>query len=290
MTGRLLGAPEPGDLHVMTLNVRRAMEGMLHPRHDRWSHRAPAVAALLRAERPALLGLQEVLPRILPTLHQALGPDYETLGRGRSATGAGEGNPLLFDSRRLAVRAWGQEALSPHPDRPGSIGWGNLLPRTAVWGEFADRRTGALVLAVGTHLDPFSPRSRVRAADRLRALVAAHGLPAVVMGDLNAGAESPAVRVLLADGALRDAWAVAESRATPAWGTYPHYRAPRPDGRRIDLVAVTPDVRVRVAGIDARRFEGRAPSDHLAVHTLLRIAGREEPHERRLPAPAPHGR
>ena len=284
----LLGSPARDDLLVMTFNVRRAMDGPLVRRRDRWTHRAPAVAALLRAERPAVLGLQEVRPRILPALHDALGPGYRRIGRGRDADGGGEGNPLLFDERRLSLVDAGQQALSPHPDVPGSLGWGAVFPRTAVWGEFDDRVTGARFLAVCTHLDPFSPRSRLRSADALRAMVRRHGLPAVVMGDLNAGVDAPAVRALLADGMLRDAWAVAERRATPAWGTFADYRPPRENGRRIDLVAVTPGIRVRAAGIDPRRFEGRTPSDHLAVHTLLHLAGREDPHEGRLPPAAPH--
>ncbi|WP_314649615.1 endonuclease/exonuclease/phosphatase family protein [uncultured Microbacterium sp.] len=286
----LLGPPGRDDLHVMTFNVRRAMEGPLVRRHDRWSHRAPAVAALLRTERPAVLGLQEVRPRILPVLRDALGPGYRRIGRGRDANGGGEGNPLFFNEQRLSLRDSGQDALSPHPDVPGSLGWGGLFPRTAVWGAFDDRITGARFLAVCTHLDPFSPRSRRRSATALRTLVHRHRLPAVVMGDLNAGVDAPAVRALLAGGMLRDAWAAAEHRATPAWGTFPDYRAPRENGRRIDLVAVTPGIRVRAAGIDARRFEGRTPSDHLAVHTLLHLAGREDPHEGRLPPAAPHPR
>lgn len=267
----LFGPVDEPDLSVMSFNIRRAMEGALRPRRDRWSTRAPAVHALLASERPTLLGLQEALPRVMPLVQEALGADYRRVGRGRTSTGSGEGAPLVYDAARLELKEWGQRALSPHPDRPGSIGWGNLIPRILVWAEFVDRATGARFLAVNTHLDHLSAASRWRSADSIRELVRERALPAVVMGDLNAGESSGAVGALLDGGHLVDAWTLAERHATPLWGTYPGYGRPRRGGRRIDWIAVTPDVRVRAMGLDARTFEGRRPSDHLAVQSILRL-------------------
>jgi endonuclease/exonuclease/phosphatase family metal-dependent hydrolase len=255
----------------MTFNVRRAMDGPLRPLRDRWSTRAPAVRALLGSERPTLLGLQEALPRIMPVIQDAVGPDYHRVGRGRGRDGAGEGTPLLYDRTRLELRASGQHALSDTPDQPGSIGWGNLIPRILVWAEFADRATGTRFVAVNTHLDHLSARSRRRSVDSIRDLVRERALPAIVMGDLNAGVDSPAVRALLADDVLRDAADAADGSLTPDWGTYPGYRHPRVGGRRIDWIAVTPDVRVGAYGVNGRTFEGRRPSDHLPVQTVVRF-------------------
>ncbi|MFS0853969.1 endonuclease/exonuclease/phosphatase family protein [Microbacterium sp. 179-I 3D4 NHS] len=267
----LVGPTASPDLHVMTFNVRRAMEGPLRPTRDRWSTRAPAVRALLCSERPTLLGVQEALPRVMPVLREALGAGYRGVGRGRGRDGGGEGNPLLYDAARLSLHASGQRALSDRPDEPGSIGWGNLIPRVMVWAELEDRATGIRFLAVNTHLDHLSARARLRSADAVRAIVRERSLPAVVMGDLNAGATSPAVRALLSDHDLRDAAEAADRRLTPDWGTYPGYRRPRLHGRRIDLIAVTPGVRVGAYGANARTFEGRRPSDHLPVQAILRI-------------------
>src|SRR5690606_36890822 len=68
----LIAPPEPPDVHVMTFNIRRAADGMLHRRADRWSWRAPAVQQLLASERPTLIGLQEALPRVMPLVREAL--------------------------------------------------------------------------------------------------------------------------------------------------------------------------------------------------------------------------
>lgn len=271
MSAALVGPIAPPALHVMTFNVRRAMDGPLLRRADRWSTRAPAVHALLASERPAVLGVQEALPRVMVPIRAALGDGYRSLGRGRGRGGTGEGTPLLYDGFRLRLVDGGQRALSDDPDAPGSLGWGNPLPRIAVWAEFVDRRTGTRMLVVNTHLDPFSPRSRRRSAESIRSFVADRGLPAIVMGDLNADAGSATVRALLADDLLTDAWTRAETHLTPEWGTYPNYRRPRLGARRIDAIATTRDVRVEAVGLNARTIAGVHPSDHLAVQAIVRV-------------------
>lgn len=280
-TAPLVGAVDPPALHVMTLNLRRAMEGPLIARADRWSTRAPAVQALLRSERPALLGVQEALPRVMASIRSALGPAYLARGRGRGRRGTGEGTPLLYDGTRLRLIDGGQRALSDRPEEPGSRTWGNPIPRIAVWAEFVDRATGAPLLAVNTHLDPFSPGSRRRSAEAIAAFVRDRGLPAVVLGDLNADVRSASVRALLDGSTLGDAWTRAETRLTPAWGTYTRYRPPRVGARRIDAIAVTPGVAVDAVAADARTFGGVHPSDHLAVHAVLRLHDARPPRERR---------
>ncbi|MGW9627446.1 endonuclease/exonuclease/phosphatase family protein [Microbacterium sp. NPDC055521] len=255
----------------MTFNIRRAADDMLRRRADRWSWRAPAVHELLASERPTLLGLQEALPRVMPLVHESLGPDHRAIGTGRAAGGRGEGAPILYDAASLELRDWGQRALSDRPDLAGSTGWGNLLPRILVWAEFAERSTGTRFVAVNTHLDHLSASSRKRSVRSIRRLVAQRGMPAVVTGDLNADAGSTAVRALQAGRALVDSWEAAERTAGPRWGTYPRYGRPRVGGRQLDWIMTTPDVRVRAVGANARTPGGRRPSDHLPVQAVLRF-------------------
>ncbi|MCP1429858.1 endonuclease/exonuclease/phosphatase family metal-dependent hydrolase [Microbacterium foliorum] len=269
-TPAVMGPASAPDLHVMSFNIRRAMDGPLVRRADRWGRRAPAVAALLGAEAPTILGLQEVRPRALRIVREALGPRYRSLGRGRGRHGDGEGTPILYDTSRVTLRSWTQQALSDTPSSPGSIGWGNLIPRILVAAEFTDVATGRSMLVVNTHLDHLSRTSRVHSARAVVALVARSAAPAVVMGDLNAGDRSSAVRALIAGG-LADSWSEAETRLTPEWGTCPGYRPARAGGRRIDRILVTPGIRVREAAMNDRSFDGIRPSDHLPVQGLLTI-------------------
>lgn len=267
----LIGSAVAPDLHVMSFNIRRAMEGPLRPKRDRWSVRAPAVTEMLDSERPTILGLQEVLPRATRVVAEALGPGYRFIGRGRNRDGTGEGTPLVYDAERLELRGWEQRALSARPDEPGSRSWGNLIPRILVTAEFSDRATGFRFVVVNAHLDHLSFRSRRRSAEAIADLVRERGLPTIVMGDLNAGPRSGAVRALLTYAQLTDSWSASDDRLTPLWSTLNGYRRPRPTGRRLDWILASRDVRVHAAAINAHVFGGIRPSDHLAVQALLRL-------------------
>ncbi|SDS04623.1 endonuclease/exonuclease/phosphatase family protein [Agrococcus carbonis] len=262
----MLGPVAAPALHVATWNVRRRMRAPLRPA-DRWRSRLPLLQVALRRERPTLLAVQEAMPDQAEAVGAALGARYRRVGVGRGRDGRGEGCPIFFDSDRLELVGWSQRALSDRPDDPGSMSWGNRIPRAAVEATLRDRETGVRFLAISTHFDVFSSASRVRSAHAVRDRVALHGLPALVLGDLNARPGSPMARALLAGGVLTDAWERAAVRVTPEWGTYAGYRRPRSDGRRIDWIATTPDVEVLRIGIDG---DARA-SDHLPVHAAVRL-------------------
>ncbi|MCR2817521.1 endonuclease/exonuclease/phosphatase family protein [Microbacterium sp. zg.Y1090] len=271
MTAPLIGATEAPDLHVMTFNVRRRMPRLLARPADDWRRRRDRVAALLQGERPTLLGVQEALPDQAQAIGAALGPGYRRVGHGRQPGPRGEACPLFFDTERLQLVDWRQTALSDEPDRPGSTSWGNVIPRVLVRATLRDLSTGAVFAAFNTHLDVFSAQARLRGAEEIRRQVGGLALPAVVMGDLNAGPDSAAVAALLAADDLVDGWRAATQRLTPEWGTYGGYRAPRSGRGRIDWIAVTPDVEVRRAAINPQRIDGGWPSDHLPVQAVVRM-------------------
>lgn len=161
----------------MSWNVRRRLRRPSPRAADRWENRAPRVRQLLRTERPTLLGAQEALTDQAEFLRESLGPEYRMLGRGRGAGGRGEGCPILYDAARLELLDWDQAALSHTSTRPGSASWGNIIPRILVSATFRDRETSARFLALNTHLDHISGRSRLRSAHAVREVISTHGLP-----------------------------------------------------------------------------------------------------------------
>lgn len=267
----LIGPAAPPALHVMSWNVRRRIDLFTLRAADRWGNRAPRARALLGTERPTLLGAQEALADQAEFLRESLGADYRSLGQGRGAGGRGEGCPTLYDAERLELLDWDQAALSDTPSRPGSVSWGNLFPRILVSAEFRDRATSMRFLVVNTHLDHLSGRSRLRSARAIRELIAARGLPAVVTGDLNAGASSAPLRALLADGMLVDSWAAAHNRDSQQWDTFSNYRAPRRRRGRIDWILTSPGLQVARAAINPHQYSGGWASDHLPVQAVLRL-------------------
>jgi endonuclease/exonuclease/phosphatase family metal-dependent hydrolase len=272
----LIGPVSAPHLHVMTFNVRRPIGRLPGRSPDVWETRRPALAVLLASERPAVLGTQEVVPAQSRAIRSALGSDYRAIGHGRGADGRGEGCPVYYDATRLELLDWSQTALSDRPFEAGSATWGNMVPRIVVQATFRDRVGSARFRILNTHFDHVSRRSRVRSAAHIRALVAAESIPAIVMGDLNTGEGSDPVDELLAHGTLRDAWSAARERLTPEWGTYPNYRQPRTERKRIDWIAATPDVDVVRVGMNDRRPAGVWPSDHLPVQAVVRLSSAED--------------
>lgn len=267
-TAPILGPAAAPALHVMTFNIRRRVEPALL-RADRWSRRRPLLERLLATERPTLLGVQEARPDQADVVRAALGPAYRVIGRGHGREWRGEGCPILFDSERLELRSWQQTALSDHPDEPGSMTWGNRVPRILVLASFRDRATSADFTMLNTHLDHLSGRSRLRSIAEIRGRLGALASPVVLTGDFNAGVGSPEYRGLFGGGRLSDAWVAASCRVTPEWGTLAHYRGPREYGRRIDWIGVTPGVEVDAVGINADPVDGGWPSDHLPVQASV---------------------
>lgn len=269
----LIGPLDAPGLHIMTFNVRRPMPHASWRHPDWWARRAPLVRRLLTSERPAVLGVQEALAAQMTVIRNGLGPGYASVGRGRTATGNGEHSALFYDTDRLELLHWFQNALSDTPDVPGSATWGNRIRRIVVVAVFRDLATGVPFMAVNTHLDHLSGASRLRSA---RAILDAvrHEPAVVVMGDFNSSSRSRTYQALTGSGTLQDSWSTARERVSEPWGTFPNYRPPRRDGKRIDWILAGASVEVLKAGINVSQYDGAWPSDHAPVQIVARIRDR----------------
>ncbi len=271
----LIGQVHAPGLHIMTWNIRRPMPNVRPGSPDRWSRRRPLVRRLLETERPTLLGVQEAVGGQLDIIAESLGPEFAWVGRGREVDGTGEHCAIFHDTTRLRVVEWAQLALSDSPQIAGSRSWGNLVPRVVVRATIEDLSTGTTFIAMNTHLDHLSRRSRIRSAQFIGELRRAATLPVIVMGDANTPAGSAPYRLLTDGAGLRDSWPTADRRLTQEWGTFSHYRPPKDGGRRIDWILVSSDIDVAAAGINVARFEGAAASDHEPMQAILRFVNEE---------------
>lgn len=267
----LIGPVDAPDLHVMSWNIRRRVRRPQLRPSDRWSTRATRLQALLEAERPTLLGVQEALADQAFFVQEVLGESYEFIGHGRGAHGLGEGNPIFYDSERLALLDWQQTALSTAPHQPGSRSWGSIYPRVMVACTFEDRVTGSQFLHLNTHFDHLSAYARLMAARTVRRTVEATPLPVVLTGDLNTGAASRPLAELQAGGSLTDTWAMAEQRLSEEWDTLANYKPPKATGRRIDWILASSSLKVLSAAVNGDRYAGGWASDHLPVQAVLRL-------------------
>ncbi len=136
---------------------------------------------------------------------------------------------------------------------------------------FADRATGVRFRALNTHFDQFSRRSRMHAADEILRLVGLSPLPTIITGDFNTDVGTLPHARLVDSGLLDDCWDAAATRLTETWGTFPNYRKPRLERKRIDWILATPSVTVLRAGINISRYRGRWASDHAPEQVVVRF-------------------
>ena len=267
--------PVPGPLlRVMTFNIRY---GTADDGADSWDKRRDIVFAVIRDEAPDIIGTQEALRFQLDELRRAL-PEYAELGVGRTdGDTAGEYAAILYRRDRLRVEESGTFWFSDTPEVPGSIDWGATLPRICSWARFVDERSADTLYVYNVHLDHQSQESREQSARLLLERIGArrHPDPVIVTGDFNAAEDNPAMRVLIGerqarDGLrLRDTFRLLHPGAVDV-GTFHGFRGVRV-GPKIDFVLVSQGFDVLEAAILHEARDGRYPSDHFPVTTVVRL-------------------
>ena len=246
-------------LRVMTFNVRVpvASDGI-----NDWEHRRDLAAQVIRDADPDIVGTQELVRRQGDDLVAAL-PHLAWFGRGRRGGDDDEHMGVFYRTDRLRVLASGDFWLSDTPDAPGSITWGNLLPRMVTWARFERIADGATATVYDTHF-PYRDEdasARLRSAQlilsRLQALPA--GEPVILVGDFNTTPETDVHRLLT------------------SWLTDARTAAPTRDGPEKTFHGFTGQADKRIDWILARGLQPRAvrtvtdhrgpvyPSDHFPV-------------------------
>lgn len=268
----------PRELVVVSFNVRY---GTANDGRHAWPNRRALVIDRLRNHDPGVAGLQEVLAFQADEIAAAL-PEYVVLGAGRDDGGRrGELSPILVRTSRFAVLSCRTLWLSDTPERPGSMGWGNTIPRIVVEARLHDRRSRRVLCVLNTHWDHRSPESRVKSGAALHTLATnatRRGESVIVTGDFNGAPDSDAIARLRgadegrggADPTLVDTYEVIHGPGPHEnVGTYTAFEDRR-GGARIDMIHATPDLEVFAATIDRTRgADGLHPSDHEPVVARL---------------------
>lgn len=275
-------------LKVMSYNVTKLSSS---PDTNPWAKRRDILAANIRSQAPAVIGLQEASPlRVSGSLTQ-----YDDLlarlgSRYKLATRAGSsGTKLAYDSTRLSVVNAAAKSLT-------TLG---SATRYAVWAVFKDKLSGKKIFVINTHLEPSSSGTtaecqaiRIKQAKEVLALITAHsaGLPVVLTGDMNesrnytpkngpytaftsAGLVDPIDNT--AANWITGSEASAEHVQSIEYNSYNGFestarRTRWPVGTHIDYIFTSAKLRVAehrmVLSLDsAGKFVGTIPSDHNAL-------------------------
>lgn len=279
-------------LKAMSFNVRYANPG---DGVNAWEHRRDLVVALIREQRPDVLGLQEPLAEQLRDLLAAL-PEYDAVGVGRDdGAEKGEYSPILFRRDRLALVSARTFWLSPTPEVPGSRGWGANLPRICTTALLAVRGEQRAIRVYNTHLDHQSAPARAQSAHLIARAIAddrAPGVPVLLTGDFNCGERDGVIGFLtgreessapgLAGGPpsprLLDTYRVLSTQ-TLGTGTYHAFRGSQ-TGDRIDFIFADRSLGVLESAIlptPPASAEGPYPSDHYPITATVSLNGPKKP-------------
>jgi endonuclease/exonuclease/phosphatase family metal-dependent hydrolase len=169
-------------ISVMSYNMRygTAKDGDHH-----WNNRKIATPAMLKAQSPDLIGVQECFDFQAEFILNEC-PEYEGYGIGREVGFTGERTEIFWKKDKFELLDKGTFWLSETPSEP-SKGWNAKNTRTATWVILKLKRGGKELLFVNTHLDHISGLAREKGLalieERIDSL--AGGRPVILTGDFN---------------------------------------------------------------------------------------------------------
>jgi len=278
-------------IRVLSINVRLST---VNDGVNSWPNRKDFMTEIIAEGNYDFIGTQETIMHANPDLNQVTFiasklPGHGVLGRSREVNPeVGEAMTIFYKKERWKLDDTDQETfwLSDTPDVPGSKTDPQAgCPRTVTVGLFHELKggqpTGRTIYVYNTHYDHLSEGARQRGAKQLMDRIANRkntDVPVIVIGDLNNGERSPAIRymkgeTMTLDGKeweppykLVDTFRVVHPDATEV-GTFNGFRAP---GReKIDYILVSPGLKTLAAEIIRTQREGRYPTDHFPVDAVI---------------------
>jgi endonuclease/exonuclease/phosphatase family metal-dependent hydrolase len=270
--------------------------------------RVARIVEIIKAERPAVVGLQEAYPDQAILLAGLLG--YKRYGRGRdngSTTGAwssGETSTILWDPEQVhqdtlavvmgsAVPDRGTFWFSSEPDEPGSTPWGTKRdldfdgpPRVCSWVRLVVNATGREFYVYNLHLSTNSnvvtgdgPLTRLKSVDLLTERIEdrASEAPVIVTGDFNSSDGSTVIDFMTRRSVEShgDTWwnphPLRDAHAYATDGTSCNRLTGRLSGSRIDYIFVPMTAATTGATILTDYPGNVCPSDHAPITARVRI-------------------
>ena len=259
-------------MQVMTFNLRY---GTAEDGPNRWELRRELLIECLRHYPSDVMGTQEGLLFQLETIKTNL-PHLDYVGVGRyygvetdrtHERKEGEHCAIFYDTQKWEVCQQDTFWLSDTPKVPGSMTWGNDLPRIVTWA-ILKARTGESEMAVfNTHFhwgEPVVQNSTRVVLDKITEI--APNTPTILMGDFNLEPDSPPYIAFAEGGGLVDCWrACGHSEEKAGTG----HRFSGEGKARIDWMLASKHFQPQHIERITFNRAGRYPSDHFPVRAEL---------------------
>lgn len=245
-------------LRVATFNVRF---GWAKDGWNSWPFRRGAATTVLRHLHADVVGLQEAYGFQARGLRRRAG-GYGMTGDGRNDDRGGERCSVLYRHSVLRLADSSTRWYGATPFRPGTKLPQASHPRIVTIVDLVPVDGGPTITVANTHLDQRHDENRTAAARQLAGWLDVDR-PTIVLGDLNAGPTSGAVRALEEVG-LRSAVPDDAPGTNHDYGTF----LPK---HRIDHILVSRHWTIGEARVVTERPKGRYPSDHWPIVVDLEL-------------------
>ena len=159
-----------------------------------WPYRTKAVVAMIRKERPDVMGLQEALLDQLSKIDREFMRQYRRVGIGRdNGLTRGEHMAIYYNTDKVELVSARTRWLSTSPRRV-SIGWDAACLRTVTIAKFRMKDSGKQFYYFNTHLDHVGSTARSKSIELITKLIIHYsqdGTPVILGGDMNVDLTSP---------------------------------------------------------------------------------------------------
>ncbi len=269
---------------ILTCNIRVALPED-EAAGNGWKARRELCLEVIRAQKPDIVCLQEVLREQMEDLERGLS-EFASFGfEGPEMDGGKAGyqgiakNPIFYSRARYDFVSAGGFWLSETPHLPGSLSWESARARHVNWVRLRDRSSGRQFRVLSTHLDHQSQHAREEQIKLILAEAALYGpeFPQVLAGDFNASATNTVLKLAL-DAGWTDSHTAAPGPRDDGNTTHgflgPKYTPKTEAGRKrgpIDFILTRGPVSTLAWRIIRDGRDGRYPSDHYFVSAVVAI-------------------
>ena len=250
-----------------------------------WSTRKELCAKIIRAQKPDIICLQEVLNVQVEDMRRFFtefvsfgfeGPDMDRYPEGYHGIAK---NVILFSKKRYELVSQGCYWLSETPHLAGTMSWGTARARHANWLRLKERASGKEFRVVNIHLDHISQSAREAQMKMIAEEAAQYpgDFPQLLAGDFNTGAANRVLEMTREAG-WNDSYTTVHGNADPGF-TYHAFKGPEYTGKtqgdqensRIDFILMRGKLSTSGAQIIRDSEKGRFPSDHYFVSAEIRM-------------------
>lgn len=254
------------EIRVMSYNIR------CHAPDDfgkkNWFYRANLVADTIEKAQPGIIGFQEVNSWQYDYLCESM-PLYDSIITYRDDIPVySEGCPVFFRTDLYTLIEKGSFWLSETPDEM-SKDWGAACYRICSYAKLKDNASGKEFIVFNTHLDHVSDEARINGINVvLDKINEFGGVPAILMGDLNAEEKSDTYKSAIEffDDTKYMTDNTMKSCTYQGWGT-------QLDRECIDYIMISKsDFKVHSYKVITDTYDGVYTSDHFPLMSVLSFA------------------